>query len=64
MNYLSAEGITSYYKSLPRGTKDLFVRKIAERLEQSTANVFLKIRNQRWSRLETDAINKIIESRR
>lgn len=61
---LDARGISSYYKDLPRGTKDQFIREVADAISQSTTNVGLKMRNGRWSQLEINAINRVIDSRR
>ena len=54
-------GICSYYKELPRGKKDVFVREVAEAIGQSSANVYLKLRNSRWGKIEVPIIAAIIE---
>ena len=62
MTNLSATGITSYLKKLPRGKKDAFVRKVAEVTEMSTSNVYRKFRVGCWTKIEMEAISRVIES--
>ena len=61
MTNLSSTGITSYLKNLPRGKKDAFIRKVAEVTEMSTSNVYRKFRVGCWTKIETEAIGKLIE---
>ena len=56
--------ITDYYKNLPRGTKDKFVRDVADATGMSISNVNLKLRNGRWSMLEEREVKRLIENRR
>ena len=55
--------INEYYKSLPRGNKDEFIREVSEAIGQSSSNVRTKLRNGRWSILEVREINRLIEKR-
>lgn len=57
-------GIYSYYKSLPHGEKDGFVRTVAAELEMSCSSILAKLKMGNWRKLQLDAINKIIEERR
>ena len=54
-------GISSYYENLPRGKKDSFVREVAEALGQSSPNVYRKMRNSRWGKIEVPIIVSVIE---
>lgn len=60
MTNLSAMGISSYLKNLPRGKKDVFIRKVAEVTEMSTSNVYRKFRVGCWTKIELEAISKVI----
>ena len=53
-------GISSYLKNLPRGKKDVFIRKVAEVTEMSTSNVYRKFRVGCWTKIELEAISKVI----
>lgn len=63
MSKNSNVGISSYYRSLPRGEKDEFVREVAEALFQSTSNISLKMRTGRWPSLQVGIVESIIAKR-
>lgn len=57
-------GIYSYYKGLPHGEKDGFVRTVAAELDMSCSSILTKLKLGNWRKPQLDAINKIIEERR
>ncbi len=56
-------GITSYYKDLHHGEKDVFIREVAEAIGQSSSSIRRKIKDGGWSLLEIREIEKIIVGR-
>lgn len=61
---MDSMGISSYYKSLPRGEKDGFIREIADAIAKSSSMVRMKIREGKWSVLEFPIVVSVIEKRR
>lgn len=57
---LTADGISSYYDSLPFGGKSSFVLKVAEALEMSADNVRRKILRRQWKNYELKFVDGII----
>ncbi|MCH3994128.1 MAG: hypothetical protein LKE54_03585 [Prevotella sp.] len=51
-----ALGISSHYEALPFGTKNIFVRQIAEALEMSTDNVRRRISENKWKEHEIQVL--------
>ena len=57
MMKLDSIGISDYYKSMPFGKKDEFVRNVAESICKSSSTVFKKLSNGKWNALEIKVIN-------
>lgn len=61
MKKLDCMGIKDYYQRLPRGLKDSFAREVADVIGQSTQSAQRKMNNARMSKLEVEAVQKLIE---
>ena len=61
MMKLDSIGISDYYKSMPFGKKDEFVRNVAESICKSSSTVFKKLSNGKWNALEIKLINEIFD---
>lgn len=59
---IDADGVYSYYKSLPFGQKNAFAMEIANALEMSYDNVRRKISKRMWKTYELKFVNDIINS--
>ncbi len=61
MAKMDAVGISSYHKSLDRGQKDVFVRKVAEAIDKATSSVYRKVSSGKWTALEISAVEEVIK---
>jgi hypothetical protein len=63
MEKLESMGIKAYYMNLPLGHKDTFARRVAETIGKSTQSAQKKMLAGRLSKLEVEAISRLISSK-
>lgn len=61
MEKFDSVGITSHFDKLPFGSKDAFIREVADALGLSSSSVRKKIQNGNWRKLEIPIITKLIQ---
>jgi hypothetical protein len=61
MEKFDSVGITSHFDNLPYGSKDAFIREVADALGLSSSSVRKKIQNGNWRKLEIPIITKLIQ---
>ena len=61
MEKFDSVGITSHFDNLSFGSKDAFIREVADALGLSSSSVRKKIQNGNWRKLEIPIITKLIQ---
>lgn len=56
--------IFDYYRSLPKGQKNIFRRKAAKTLGIAESTFSIKLRTKKWKPIESKALQTLIEEHR